>query len=152
MVLAVAVLHQAIFGNRVVAIGSRSIQANGGGNNLVDFAGSFPKIFLQGRPVSLSQTSQDDTQTIIRKFHCTERLSAEGLECMLMRLSPIANADLTVIGLGEDKGHPGASEPAIGQSFMEVMAAEMTLHQLWQVQLLHQTNQQGNVVYTLVLK
>src|SRR6202040_2356669 len=102
--------------------------------------------------ISPGQPPEDDAQTVVGQFHVTKGLPAKGLERMLMRLSPVLHAHLAVIGLGKDKGHPGASKPAVGETLVEMMVAKMTLHHLRQLQLLHQTNQQGNVVYTLVLK
>src|SRR5580704_10988283 len=131
MVLTVPVLHQTTFANRVVAARSRRVQANGGGHNLVDFTGAFPEVLRQGTPVGLGQTAQKDAQAVIGKIYSTEGLSAQGLERMLMISCPILDADFAVIGLRQDKGHPDGGEPTVGQTLMQVMAAEMSLQQLW---------------------
>src|ERR1700733_7677139 len=98
------------------------------------------------------QSAQDDTQTIIGEFYRAKGLPDDGLQCMLMAHGPILDTDLAVVAFGEDESQPDTGQPAVGDPLVQMMTAQGSFHSFRQMKLLHQTKQQGNIIYALMLQ
>jgi hypothetical protein len=146
-----AVLHQAIEIDGVIAIGSSSIKAALLDRNFVDFAGGIPEIGFEFGPVGFMKSSEDDTKAIVGTFDGTEGLSQQGLEKMKAFGSPVLDMDFAMTGLGENESQPNTHEPAVGDPLMEMMGSQMLLQDCGQLHFFEEADQQRNVIDTLML-
>lgn len=74
VVFAVTVLHDALLGNPVVAVGSGAIQANALLRQLIDLAGALPEIRFQVWPGCVLQPPQHNAQAVVGELDGTEGL------------------------------------------------------------------------------
>ncbi len=102
-------------------------------------AGGLPQVRFATLPVRVVETAQNDAEAIIREFRRTERLPEKALQSVSVSLSPILNAHLAVVGFGQDESNPDRSQTAIGKPTMQMMTAQMPFQNLWQMELLYQT-------------
>src|SRR5205823_5496245 len=82
MIFAVAILHQAVWFNRVIAIGGGAVEAALLHGDLVNLTGAFPQIGFQGIPVGIVKPAEEDTEAVIGTFDGPKRLIQECLEEM----------------------------------------------------------------------
>ena len=131
MILAMPALHEALGLDRVIAAGGRTIQANTSDRHLIHLAGRLPQVTFQSRPVGIMEATQNNAQAIIGEFRRAEGLPDDGLQSTLMALGPVLDADLAVVGLGENESHPDAGKPAVGDPLVQVVTAEGTFQRFW---------------------
>lgn len=67
-----------------------------------------------------------------------------------MTLGPILRAAVAVVGFGEDKGDPGGGEDAVGQSQVQVMAAQVAFEEIGRTELLYVVQRQLDVIDTFM--
>ena len=127
VIFAVAALHQAARNDRVIAIGSRTIQTYALIGDFIHFAGRSPEVSFQRRPIGVVQPAEDNTQAVVAKLGGTERLADECFQGMGVVACPVLHTDLPVIRLGQQKRQPHRRQPAIGQAAMQMVRTQMPL-------------------------
>jgi hypothetical protein len=151
MILTMAKLKDAISGDLMIGEGSSAIESNAVERDFIHFARSPPHVGFESSPVGLITATENNTETIIRELHWPERLAESNFERVLMTAGPILDGDFAMIGFRKDEGEPDSREPTIGKPLMEMMGAQLLLQNLWEMQLLHHAEKQGNIIHTFVL-
>ena len=153
MVLALAPLHQAPFGDGVVAAGRGAVEADPLDGEVVHLAGRLPEPGLQvGADLGGGEVTQQDGQAVIAELGVADRLADQAFEGGPVGVGPVADGRLAMIGLREDVGDPDGGDPARGESLMEMMAAEALVEDLGELHAAGQAEDQGDVVDPFVVQ
>jgi hypothetical protein len=151
MILAVAQLHHPLLRRRVVPVGCRTIQTHPAQFQVIHCHGLGPKLLFQRFPVrGPAQPPQDNAQAIIIELDRPDRLPHQPFQGLLMPLRPLLDGGLTVISFRGDERHPGYRPYAVAQPLTQSVIAQIPVEQLGKSQPLLQTDQQGDIVDSLM--
>jgi len=92
----------------------------------------------------LAQLAQDDGQAIIREIGVADAVTGHALQGVACLPDPIADGQFPMIALRHNMRQPDRRHPAPTQPFLKPVAWNMSIQDLWQVQLQHDMNQQSH--------
>src|SRR5262249_49406886 len=153
MVRAETDLHEPPFGGGVIAISGGTVQPHVGWGQFVDGDGLLPERGFERFPGrALPETVEEQAEAIIRELRGARGLAQELLEGEGVTVSPLLTVRLVVIALRENERQPDRREPAVREPLVIAMLAQMLIEQVGELEVLHQPQEQGQVVDSFVSK
>jgi len=153
VIFALAVLHDALARGGVIPPAGCAVYPHSRHLHLIDRHRARPQLGFDRFPgVRLTQAPGDNPQAIIIHFHISNGLGQQALQRALMPLSPLLDGGFPMISLRQDRGQPHRGQPAIAESLMVPMIAQIVIQHFGQMQVLHQPNQQRNITYSFMKK